>query len=108
MPQSRGDQDIGFDIWDLKNNGECFTQILDCDQLENAVLETPEIMGEVVRVLIRRLALAEERAEVLNTLAVLNESYGGFVRQPMLCRLQTRSLRLVPMKATWRACGCQF
>ena len=41
--------------------------------MENAVLESPEVVGEVVRVLIRRLALAGERTEVLKTLAVLRE-----------------------------------
>lgn len=43
------------------------------DLLDTAVLEKPEDVGEVVRILIRRLALAGERIEVFKTLAVLRE-----------------------------------
>jgi len=43
------------------------------DLLDAAVIERPEDIGDVVRLLIRRLALAGERAEVLKTLAVLRE-----------------------------------
>lgn len=43
------------------------------DLLENAVLETPEVIGEVVRVLLRRLALAGQREEVLLILATVRD-----------------------------------
>jgi hypothetical protein len=43
------------------------------DLFDSAVLETPEDIGEVVRTLIRRLALSGARVEVFKTLAVLRE-----------------------------------
>jgi hypothetical protein len=43
------------------------------DLFETAALENPEDVGHAVRMLIRRLALAGARVEVLKTLAVLRE-----------------------------------